>query len=500
MRYSNVELNEESWNKATPVLGLPTPSESGYEEAMTVLGLNSDSFYYFGIKTSDELGNFSKISNLVSFKTSPPDVTPPSAVRNLSTAEVSGYNANLKWTSSGDDGEYGIASAYDMRYSLTPISEENWSSATQVIGEPMPQYSGLEDQITIFGLSASTTYYFALKVIDDEGSQSPLSNILLVNTNNTLDSIPPSKIESFKIKNVSGRTVSLSWVATGNDSLIGYAESYDLRFSNDIITALNWENATQVQNLGKPQIAGSLELVEVNNFPSSNIYYFAIKARDSLNSSEISNVVSAEVKNIPIGTKPKTSDSANFTSRLSFSSRGKEVELLQSVLSYDAEIYPEGIVSGYFGLLTKKAVERFQVKYNIVSGGDELSTGYGVVGPKTRIKLAEVKSVGKATLVNKAEVKPETKSENYTIFVEANGFSPEVLRIPLGATVTWINKDVRVTWIASDLHPVHTIYPEFDQKRGMSKGESYSYTFTRRGSWGYHDHIVSSRIGKIIVE
>ena len=504
MRYSNTELDEEGWNKATPTLGLPIPSKSGFEESMTVLGLSPNSFYHFGIKTYDKFGNLSKISNVVNFKTSPPDIIPPSSVKNLSAVDISGYSANLKWTASGNDGDVGIASVYDMRYSLNPINEENWNYAIQVIGEPMAKRSGLEDQVTVFGLSASTTYYFALKVIDDEGNQSSLSNVLLLNTNNKLDDIPPTKIESLKIKNVSGSIVSLTWKASGNDSLIGSAESYDLRFSNDVITNENWENATMVQNLAKPQIAESLELVEAINLPSSGVYYFAVRSRDSLNLSEISNIVSVEIQKISIPARPKIREQIQFTSRLSFSSRGKEVELLQSTLAKDPEVYKEGLITGYFGLLTKKAVERFQTKYNIVSSGDELSTGYGVVGPKTRIKLTEnLARINVATLVQpikKVEEKIETKAENYIILVEASGFSPEIIRIPLGATVTWVNKDVRVTWIASDLHPTHTVYPEFDQKEGMSKGESYFYKFTRKGTWGFHDHIVSSRVGKIIVE
>ena len=48
-------------------------------------------------------------------------------------------------------------------------------------------------------------------------------------------------------------------------------------------------------------------------------------------------------------------------------------------------MYPEGLVTGYYGNLTKLAVGRFQIKYGIVtSTGD---AGYGNVGPKTRAKI-----------------------------------------------------------------------------------------------------------------
>jgi len=77
---------------------------------------------------------------------------------------------------------------------------------------------------------------------------------------------------------------------------------------------------------------------------------------------------------------------------LSIGLRGEEVKKLQEFLAQDKEIYPEGLVTGYFGQLTRSAVQRFQCKNNIVCSGDEASTGYGRVGPLTRAKLAELKT------------------------------------------------------------------------------------------------------------
>ena len=66
-----------------------------------------------------------------------------------------------------------------------------------------------------------------------------------------------------------------------------------------------------------------------------------------------------------------------------------QVSQLQSFLAKDASIYPEGIISGYFGLFTERAVQRWQVKYNIVASGTAESTGYGRVGPRTRKIILE---------------------------------------------------------------------------------------------------------------
>lgn len=60
---------------------------------------------------------------------------------------------------------------------------------------------------------------------------------------------------------------------------------------------------------------------------------------------------------------------------LSLGLAGEEVKILQAALSTDKNIYPSGIVSGYFGSLTKQAVFNFQKKYQILESGkiDEIT-------------------------------------------------------------------------------------------------------------------------------
>ena len=68
-----------------------------------------------------------------------------------------------------------------------------------------------------------------------------------------------------------------------------------------------------------------------------------------------------------------------FTKTLKFGTKDAEVTTLQTILKGDATIYPEGLVTGYFGSLTEKAVKAFQTKYVI--------DPVGIVGPITRAKL-----------------------------------------------------------------------------------------------------------------
>lgn len=68
---------------------------------------------------------------------------------------------------------------------------------------------------------------------------------------------------------------------------------------------------------------------------------------------------------------------------------GRDVEELQAFLAEDSGLYPEGLVTGYYGALTQQAVQRYQTRAGIVSSGDPQSTGFGRVGPKTRAALAQ---------------------------------------------------------------------------------------------------------------
>lgn len=68
---------------------------------------------------------------------------------------------------------------------------------------------------------------------------------------------------------------------------------------------------------------------------------------------------------------------------------GSHVSELQTFLAMDTSIYPEGLVTGYYGERTTAAVERFQCTYGIVCSGTPEMTGYGRVGPVTLAKIRE---------------------------------------------------------------------------------------------------------------
>ncbi len=64
-----------------------------------------------------------------------------------------------------------------------------------------------------------------------------------------------------------------------------------------------------------------------------------------------------------------TASAATLTRQLEVGSRGQDVSDLQAFLAQDVTIYPQGLVTGYFGPLTFSAVSNFQVRNGIANVG-----------------------------------------------------------------------------------------------------------------------------------
>ena len=67
---------------------------------------------------------------------------------------------------------------------------------------------------------------------------------------------------------------------------------------------------------------------------------------------------------------------------------GEDVKVLQSILLQETTILTKEDIVGIYGAKTFKAVMEFQCKHNIICEGDETTTGFGVVGPRT-LKVLE---------------------------------------------------------------------------------------------------------------
>jgi hypothetical protein len=125
--------------------------------------------------------------------TSVGDLIPPGAIVDLSLALISDETIVLRWTATGDDGTTGQASAYDLRWSNQPITASNFAAATPVGVQPVPGVAGTPQSYVLTDLALSTSYYFAVRVVDESGNWSDLGNVLGATTKAT-DTVPPASI------------------------------------------------------------------------------------------------------------------------------------------------------------------------------------------------------------------------------------------------------------------------------------------------------------------
>ena len=106
-----------------------------------------------------------------------PDDVPPGSIANLSTSNPGSNSMLLSWTATGDDGNTGRATRYEIRYSTSPITDANFGSATLVPGGPDPLTAGSAQSFDVTGLAFQTSYYFAIKAFDEFNNAGGLSNL-----------------------------------------------------------------------------------------------------------------------------------------------------------------------------------------------------------------------------------------------------------------------------------------------------------------------------------
>ncbi len=99
---------------------------------------------------------------------------------------------------------------------------------------------------------------------------------------------------------------------------------------------------------------------------------------------------------------------------------------------------------------------------------------------------------------------PEEKSkeaipDKAEVILTDKGFVPDEVFIKVNGTVTFSTNRDKPLWPASNSHPNHGIYPEFDPKRPIGLQERWTFQFNRVGEWKYHDHLRSYFSGTIRV-
>jgi len=121
--------------------------------------------------------NPSAMVDFIKVETQLPDIVAPGTIDDLDVFARSHDSVTLTWTATGNDGEIGQASSYDLRMSTSPISTSNFENAEIVTGISTPLNTGTPETFKITGLLSGVHYYFRIRAVDNWGNTGAASNL-----------------------------------------------------------------------------------------------------------------------------------------------------------------------------------------------------------------------------------------------------------------------------------------------------------------------------------
>ncbi|MCD4673347.1 MAG: hypothetical protein K8R77_11855, partial [Anaerolineaceae bacterium] len=316
VRYASSAIDSQSaWDAATDVNGEPVPEVAGTAQSMTVSGLTPGQTYYFALRTLDDSGNLSDLSNSPSAEAKAP--TP------VGVGTYEEDDANLVYTGNWTTWRHSSASGGSIRYT-------NQGGASATLTFSGRQVSLLYTNYTSRGNIEITIDGGAPVLLNQYGSslafQQRWDSSLMTDGTHTIvlrhpggshyvdidalivaspESDPPAAVTLNAAIGSETGEIDLSWNASGDDGNTGTATEYVVRFADAAIdTETKWDAATEVNGEPVPEVAGTAQAMTVTSLVPGQTYYFALRTLDdSGNLSDLSNSPSAEAKApTPVGT------------------------------------------------------------------------------------------------------------------------------------------------------------------------------------------------------
>jgi len=219
IKYNTEEITEANWDASTVYDNTITPAEAGTLEQIQIDGLESETEYFAAVVAIDDADNSSPLSNIaVGVTEAMADETAPAVITDLA-ATTTESEIILNWTATGDDANEGTAFEYILKRSTSEINDANWDSAETISGVSAPQTAGSAESFTLTDCELNTTYYFALKAVDDSNNISAQSNLVEATMEVAEDTIAPSaiilEVVDEQVYNLT--TMKVRWNAPGDD-------------------------------------------------------------------------------------------------------------------------------------------------------------------------------------------------------------------------------------------------------------------------------------------
>lgn len=165
IRWSTAPITDANFTSASAVPGPPAPASSGARQQVVVHGLTRGTTYYFALKTTDDAGNVSGLSNVVQWDWVY-DTSPPAQPTGLTaTAAGGGSSVHLHWNANSEPD----LSGYKI-YRSSAGSGGPWSRAD---GPGLTATNDFVDGTLPVGV---TQLWYKISAVDISGNESARTN------------------------------------------------------------------------------------------------------------------------------------------------------------------------------------------------------------------------------------------------------------------------------------------------------------------------------------
>ncbi len=212
------------------------------------------------------------------------DTFNPGDITDLNALALSSNKVRLSWTAPGNDGSSGKVAAYEIRRSGNIIKTDSECSAAMALNHGLtPKSAGTTEVVDLVSHLPSTTYYYCVRAYDFSGNRSVWNGNVSATTFSVSDMSAPADINDLTATVVNDRSVDLAWTAVGEDGNSGSATYYEIKKSfSPINNDDECSSAAEVVNNIQAQAAGTSIGFRVGNLSSNSVYYFCVRAYDSV--------------------------------------------------------------------------------------------------------------------------------------------------------------------------------------------------------------------------
>ncbi len=283
---SEALVGEDDWQAAVQVTeGLPDPPAAGTPIIWRLTGLAPETRLALAVRSYDDAGLASALSNALLAETlPPPDTLAPAAIADLAVDSVTPSSARLTWSCPGDDGMAGQAERFVLGWleGAELVDEAAWAAADTLLdGLPRPLAAGEPVAFLFTGLTPERIYSFAVRADDDAGRRSPLGPPVTFATPAVPDTVAPGAVEDLQAQLRPAGTVRLVWTAAGNDGAAGLAPWLVVAIRPDapVAAEADWAVA-QRETLANEVSGGAQDSLDLIGLERDREWGFAVRYID----------------------------------------------------------------------------------------------------------------------------------------------------------------------------------------------------------------------------